>query len=168
LNAVEGLWRTPYGKRKVTLIDTPGFDYSMGNDEHATFKRLATWLRRRCVAPTRSIKRPLIIIISSSYGSNVKLDGVIYMHNIWNEEVYHRSKFTSSRDLERLCGPRWPEKIILVNSHWSEMLLDDGEDREKELREGYWSVMLKKGSKMRRYESPGNQEQAREILEMLL
>lgn len=87
------------------------------------------------------------------------------MHNIWNEEAYHRSKLTSSRDLERLCGPRWHEKMILVNSHWSERVLDNGEEREQTLKEGYWSVMLKKGSRMMRYESPGNQEQAREILE---
>jgi hypothetical protein len=98
----------------------------------------------------------------------VKVDGVIYMHSIWDDEVYRRPKLTASRDLERLCGPRWHEKIILVNSRWSERLLDDGESRERKLREKYWSAMVRRGSLMTRYESPGNRARAREILERLL
>ncbi|XP_006455977.1 hypothetical protein AGABI2DRAFT_77160 [Agaricus bisporus var. bisporus H97] len=141
--------QSPNKGTHITLIDTPGFDYSRGNDEYTTLRSLAIWVKQR-------------------YGPRMKLDGVIYMHNIWNEEIYHRSKFLSSRELEHLCGPSWHRKIILVNSHWSENLGDDGEDREKHLREGYWSFMIKKGSTMRRYESPGDHKCAREILKPFL
>lgn len=121
-------------------------------------------LAARCIRETPSL-------LFYRYGLKVKLDGVIYMHNIWNEEIYHRShgsKFLSSQELEQLCGPSWHRKIMLVNSHWSENIGDDGEDREKRLREDYWSFMIKKGSEMRRYESPGDHQCARDILKLFL
>ncbi|XP_006455978.1 hypothetical protein AGABI2DRAFT_210646 [Agaricus bisporus var. bisporus H97] len=133
------------------MIDTPGFDYSSGNDENTKFRSLAIWLRQK-------------------YGKNVKLDGVIYMHDIWNEEIHNRLKFRSSQDLEKLCGSQWHRKVILVSSHWDDRPEDvgEGESNEEKLRAGYWSFMIQQGSRMTRYESPGNQELAREILQPFL
>ncbi|EKM77569.1 hypothetical protein AGABI1DRAFT_77064 [Agaricus bisporus var. burnettii JB137-S8] len=143
--------QSPNKGTHITLIDTPGFDYSRGNDEYTTLRSLAIWVKQR-------------------YGKNVKLDGVIYMHDIWNEEIHNRPRFLSSQDLEKLCGPQWHRKVILVSSHWDDRLGKDGEgeSNERKLREGYWSFMIQKGSRMRRYRSPGNQELARDILQPFL
>ncbi|KAF9450363.1 hypothetical protein P691DRAFT_471053 [Macrolepiota fuliginosa MF-IS2] len=135
--------------RRVVFIDTPGFDYSDDNDEYTTFKQLSRWLR-------------------DSYGPRVRLDGVIYMHNIWNEEVYHRSPLLTCGPLEELCGHDWRQKVILVNSHWDEHVKDDSKQREASLKTGYWRFMLSKDSPMVRYESPGDRKRAIEILKMII
>ncbi len=90
------------------------------------------------------------------------------MHNIWNSEAYPRAPLSKCKDLETLCGQNWQKKMILVNSHWTEGITNDGVEREKTLRERYWKTMLEKGSTMERYESPEDHPRALEILEKLI
>ncbi|KAJ3566949.1 hypothetical protein NP233_g6675 [Leucocoprinus birnbaumii] len=136
-------------KEKVVLIDTPGFDLTKGNNEHDTFAKLAKWVKQ-------------------TYGRRAQLDGVIYMHNIWTDELLHRPPLLTSDPLEDICGLKWREKIVFVNSHWSEDVRDDGTERETRLKEHYWSFMLSRGSAMTRYEEPKRYEKAVEILKLLL
>ncbi|KAF5354128.1 hypothetical protein D9756_007104 [Leucocoprinus leucothites] len=134
---------------KVVLIDTPGFDFTRGNSEHDKFSQLAKWVKHR-------------------YGSKARLDGVIYIHNIWTEELLNRPPLLTSDALEYICGPNWREKVVFVSSHWNERVRDDGNEREVLLKENYWSFMLAKGSQMTRYEEPERPEKAVEILRLLV
>ncbi|KAJ3556285.1 hypothetical protein NP233_g12015 [Leucocoprinus birnbaumii] len=134
---------------KVVFIDTPGFDFSRGNSEQDMFMRLSQWVKRR-------------------YGSKVRLTGIIYMHNIWAEELIRRPPLLTSNALQDICGPDWREKIVFVNSHWSEEVQENGDEREEHLKGSYWSFMLSKGSKMTRYEAPERQDKAVEILRHIL
>ncbi|KXN85979.1 hypothetical protein AN958_10650 [Leucoagaricus sp. SymC.cos] len=137
------------GVGNLVLIDTPGFDFSKGNTEYDRFNDLAKWMEK-------------------TYGGNGRLDGIVYMHNIWNKELDRRAPFHTCDALEKVCGHDWRRKIVLVNSHWSELVEDDGNAREKHLEAGYWGVMLKKGSKMMRYEEPQKRDRAVEILKMII
>ncbi len=155
------------GHETIILIDTPGFDYSNADDEYTRFDQLCKWFRNKLV------NIPFYTITANSvspgrYGPRTKLDGVIYMHNIWNTEAYHRSPFLTCQALEALCGQDWRRKVVFVNYPWSEGITNDGEEREKCLRAGYWRFMLSKGSIMMRYESPGDQKRARQILKDLI
>lgn len=151
----------------IILIDTPGFDFSDENDEYTKFKELLEWFRAKYVPSlTRTISTDRSLVVS--YDSKTKLDGIIYMHNIWNQEAYRREPLSDCEELEALCGQDWHKKVILVNSHWSERIANDGEEREKKLKSLYWKTMLKKGSSMIRYESPGDRRRALEILERVI
>ncbi|KXN84621.1 Serine/threonine-protein kinase HT1 [Leucoagaricus sp. SymC.cos] len=53
----------------VTLIDTPGYDYTLGSTEQVSYDEgVITW-------------------VSRTYGEGAKLDGVIYMYNIRAQEA---------------------------------------------------------------------------------
>lgn len=93
--------------------------------------------------------------------SGVKLDGIIYMHDIRNKEIYG-SKFIPPPQLVELCGY---SKMIFVTSRWNEV--GQGEGRERKFREEFWGFMIEKGSSMKRYGCPEDRR-AREILESLL
>ncbi|KXN92899.1 hypothetical protein AN958_07834, partial [Leucoagaricus sp. SymC.cos] len=104
------------------------------------------------------------------HGNRLHLDGVIYMYNIWSQELLYPdgTMLLTSDDLERACGLNWRRKVMLVTSHRNRRVQDDGEARETQLRRGYWSYMMERGSSVQRYEYPGEHDKALDIIRNLL
>ena len=52
---------------------------------------------------------------------------------------------------KKLCGTDALKKVIFVTTMWDTVTDDEGEIRERELRERYWKPMMKKGSTIARF-----------------
>ncbi|KAG6833280.1 hypothetical protein H0H87_009455 [Tephrocybe sp. NHM501043] len=132
--------------RRIVVIDTPGFD-DTDIDDREVLRRIAVWLAR-------------------SYDANMKLAGVIYLHEI----TQPRMLGTSRKNLDlfaRLCGPDAIKNVILATTKWDELPNDEtGQLRESQLKGEHWKHMVELGSRVHRFE--GSQRSARRIVNYIL
>jgi hypothetical protein len=103
-----------------------------------------------------------------SGGLKPNLDGLIYLHDIHNDDLDKRNSFFT-------CAPfinsswwnveDWPSHIFFVSSFWSEttMSTEGMEKREAEIGKSYWSIGK---VTMMRYGDSG--QTAKEILESVV
>lgn len=55
---------------------------------------------------------------------------------------------------ERICGPRWFNRVVLVTTMWDELGDESiGVTREQELRDSFWKPMVDRGSTTQRHEN---------------
>ncbi|RDB28377.1 hypothetical protein Hypma_015573 [Hypsizygus marmoreus] len=131
--------------RRLVFVDTPGFDDTYVEDSEI-LRRIAVWLAK-------------------SYSDNMKLAGVVYLHEISQP----RMMGTPLKNLEmfrHLCGDKAVQNVILATTKWDEVTEDVGSRREKQLVEKYWKHMLDLGSGMCRFlRTP---ESAWEIVNLIL
>ncbi|KAG6918304.1 hypothetical protein DXG01_015396 [Tephrocybe rancida] len=129
-----------YPTRRIVLIDTPGFDNaSIDNDE--IMKRIVRW-------------------ISESYQPDMKLAGIIYLHDITHKRLPRPGLY--DKVFKQLCGDDWARKVVLATTMWDEISLQVGERREQDLKKEYWKIMLKLGSRIARYD--GTRPSARQLI----
>ncbi|KAG1904146.1 uncharacterized protein F5891DRAFT_1140549 [Suillus fuscotomentosus] len=95
--------------RRVVLVDTPGFDNTFGHDSEI-LRRIAVWL-------------------ASSYGENMKLAGIIYLHDICDPRL-HMSLDT----FQRLHGEYAENYATLATTKWGEVATEAEERREQLLK----------------------------------
>ncbi|KAG6878828.1 hypothetical protein C0992_007406 [Termitomyces sp. T32_za158] len=135
----------PYERgKRVIVIDTPGFDHTTVDDREI-LRRIAVWLAR-------------------SYHADMKLAGIIYLHEISQNNILPvRRNFDT---FSKLCGPSAIRNVVLATTKWSDIPEKVGEKREKLLRDEHWKDMLDHGSVMLRYE--GTQDSARSIIDQVL
>lgn len=134
-----------FPNRRIVVIDTPGFDDTTVDDREI-LRRIAIWLAR-------------------SYDANMKLAGVIYLHEI----TQPRMLGTARKNLDmfnKLCGAEATKNVILATTKWSDVTKEVGERREKQLRDEHWKYMLDLGSSMNRFDS--TQRSARRIVNTIL
>lgn len=54
---------------------------------------------------------------------------------------------------ERICGPRWFNRVVLVTTMWDEIDEQDiGTIREQELKDTFWKPMIDRGSTTQRHD----------------
>ncbi|KAJ3490912.1 hypothetical protein NLI96_g1104 [Meripilus lineatus] len=115
--------------RRVTLIDTPGFDDSVRTDTE--------------------ILEVIANHLSTAYRNNKKLNGVIYMHRISDVRMggISRRNFRMFRDV---CGDTTLNNVVVVTNMWGEVTPDLGRDRETQLatNPSLFKPVLDKGAKM--------------------
>ncbi|KAJ5442074.1 hypothetical protein N7445_005081 [Penicillium cf. griseofulvum] len=132
--------------RTVYLIDTPGFDDTSKNDTEI-LSEIATWL-------------------GASYRSKILLHGIIYLHRITDVRMQGsaRRNIQTFRDL---CGEDALKKVILVTTMWDKLQSNEGNMREKQLKEtkDFWGWMLSKGSTCHRHDN--TEATARDIVHQL-
>ncbi|GJE95427.1 Ras-like GTPase domain-containing protein [Phanerochaete sordida] len=118
--------------RRVTLIDTPGFDDTLKTDTEI-LKLIASYL-------------------ANQYRENKKLSGVIYMHRISDFRVggISRRNFGMFRSL---CGDSTLANVVVVTNMWSEVSAEKGAAREHELATdgALFKPVLDKGAAMARH-----------------
>jgi hypothetical protein len=124
----------------VAIVDTPGFDDTTRSDSEILDE----------------VSRFLVY----QYLLGIPLKGIIYMHRITD----NRMQGTARRYFEmfqRLCGENGFGNVVLLTTMWSQ-LLDEGLGlrRDQELRESYWNLMEKKGSKIQRYDGSASMAEA--------
>jgi hypothetical protein len=122
-------YRFSYGSTNYVLVDTPGFDdSSMSNEEIAT--KIVQWLE-------------------SSYRSGIRLNGIIYIHDITKPRM-QGSAYQNMRLFRQLCGDDALGNVILATSFWDQITKSVGAKREHELKnsEDFWANMVAKGSEV--------------------
>ncbi|KAL8700313.1 MAG: hypothetical protein Q9224_001023 [Gallowayella concinna] len=130
---------------KVLVIDTPGFDDSN--------------------RPDSEILTEIARLLAAQYELGVQLKGVIYIHRI-TDVRYSRSAIKIFEIFKKICGDRAMKNNLLVTSRWSEVDQALGSDRERQLKEKFWSYMLNKGSNMSRFH--GDRDSAISLVSQLL
>ncbi|KAH7908655.1 P-loop containing nucleoside triphosphate hydrolase protein [Hygrophoropsis aurantiaca] len=138
---------TPYPSdptRRVVFVDTPGFDDTYVDDSEI-LRRIAVWLAR-------------------SYSDEMKLAGVIYLHEISQTRMLG----TSRKNLlmfRKLCGNDALKNIILATTKWGDVEEDAGVSREEQLKNTFWKDMIGHGSRMHQFRD--SQESAWQIVDMI-
>ena len=127
-------------------MDTPGFDDSSRTDGQV-LGEVASWL-------------------TSAYESRRLLSGIIYVHPITSTRM--RGSAVRSLDVfSKLVGPDSFHNILLVTTMWDllpEQLV--GQQREEQLREEWWRMLIDKGSTTAR--SAGDRDSALAILKSVV
>ncbi|KAJ4993516.1 hypothetical protein SVAN01_01064 [Stagonosporopsis vannaccii] len=133
------------GSSKVLLIDTPGFDDSSRSDSE-----ILTEIAR---------------ILSAQYALGVQLKGVIYIHRI-TDVRYSRAAIKTFEIFKSICGKDALKNVLLVTSRWDGIEGSLGAEREKQLKNQFWSYMVGHGSNMSRFH--GNRPSAVGLVSQLL
>ncbi|KAH7905076.1 P-loop containing nucleoside triphosphate hydrolase protein [Hygrophoropsis aurantiaca] len=121
--------------RRVVFVDTPSFD-NTSVDDFEILRRIALWL-------------------AHSYSSQMKLAGVIYLHEISQSRMFGTSR-KSLTMFRRLCGDNALKKVIIATTKWSEVGEKVGIHREDELMSTFWREMIGQGSRMARFQDTHN------------
>ncbi|KAK8026500.1 hypothetical protein PG991_003556 [Apiospora marii] len=131
----------------VYLIDTPGFD-DTSLSEVEILRTLAAWL-------------------AATYGAQIRLHGVLYLHRITDVRLGGSAK-RSLRMFQELCGSDELRNVILATTMWNLVSTEDGVRRETELMEtqDFWGCMLERGSRVERH--AGDAPSAQRLLGMFL
>ncbi|KAH7925410.1 hypothetical protein BV22DRAFT_1161391 [Leucogyrophana mollusca] len=140
----------PYPKdpnRRIIFVDTPGFDDTY-EDDSEILRRIAVWLAR-------------------SYSDEMRLAGVIYLHEI----TQTRMLGTSRKNLmmfERLCGNEGFRSVILATTKWANLPdgIAAGTKREDQLKGTFWKEMVERGSQIARFN--GTHPSAWEIVNRII
>ncbi|KAK5200137.1 hypothetical protein LTR99_004935 [Exophiala xenobiotica] len=113
--------------RTFSLVDTPGFDDSRGNDQEIV-NGIVGWLEQ-------------------STASAAKLDGILYFHRIIDPRVGNTAR-ANLRMFRRLCGNDNLDKVLLVTTFWNDVAQSLGERREQQLQcdNTFWKPMIDQGS----------------------
>jgi len=130
---------------RVVMVDTPGFDDTYTEDAEI-LRRIAVWL-------------------ASSYDADMKLGGVVYLHDISQTRMLGATR-TNLAVFHKLCGERADASIILGTTKWKDVSLEMGARREKQLIETYWQDHIARGSRVYRFED--SQSSAWNIIHAIL
>ncbi|KAL4242322.1 hypothetical protein ABKN59_011953 [Abortiporus biennis] len=135
------------GGRRVTLVDTPGFDDSTLSDT--------------------DILKMIALHLSMNYEQGFKLSGLIYMHRITDFKMggISRRNFNMFR---KLCGDDTLQNVLIVTTMWGLVEKERGEARERELMsdERLMKPVIDKGARMVRHYN--NMQTAQNIMFMML
>jgi GTP-binding protein EngB required for normal cell division len=116
----------------ITLFDTPGFG-STSRSELEVLTEISTWA-------------------GEAYRERHLLSGIIYLHRISDTRM-GGSALKNLRLLTDLVGKSNLKNVVLATSHWSRVTPEEGEVREKELREtkDFWKGLLDDGATLGRW-----------------
>ena len=131
-----GVYVYKYSKDiNIYLVDTPGFDDGNGRSNMEILLEIATWPK-------------------DSYTSDIKLNGIIYLHRITDRRM-QGSAYKNLSMFKQLCGPQALKSVILATSMWESIDNEDGVRRETELvkNPNYWGNMCREGSQVFRHKN---------------
>ncbi|KJA26251.1 hypothetical protein HYPSUDRAFT_308868 [Hypholoma sublateritium FD-334 SS-4] len=113
--------------RRLIIVDTPGFDDTFVDDSEI-LRRISLWL-------------------AQSYTKNMKLAGVIYLHDI----TQTRMLGTTRRNLDmfrKLVGDKALSAVVLGTTKWGSVDELVARRRQSELADSYWKEMSDAGSRI--------------------
>jgi len=97
--------------------------------------------------------------LGTSYASEMKLAGVIYLHEISQTRMLGTT-LKNLKMFHKLCGEDALSSVVLGTTKWSEVNEAVGDDRLKQLENNFWKEMIQGGSKVfkfdKTYESAWN------------
>ncbi|KDQ18736.1 hypothetical protein BOTBODRAFT_127668 [Botryobasidium botryosum FD-172 SS1] len=129
----------------IRLIDTPGFDDTTRTNTE--------------------ILDEICKYLDLSYRAGMKLSGLIYLHKITDNRMGGIS-VTNMKMFQKLCGEDALKNVVLCTTMWDLVGAQVGEAREKQLKEQFWSRMLKRGAGVMRHD--GSSQSAHAIISSML
>ncbi|KAF6744615.1 hypothetical protein DFP72DRAFT_68248 [Ephemerocybe angulata] len=133
--------------RRVTLVDTPGFDGTHASD-FEILKQIAEWLEKSCK-------------------QGDVLGGVLYLHDISRDQISGTARRTFEL-FNHLCGDACLNKAVLVTTKWGRANGRDFVAREAELKGKYWLTMIEKGASTMRLDDEDEGASALRIVDEML
>ena len=127
------------------MIDTPGFGDTFRSDTDV-LKEITYWL-------------------SSAYGYNVYLSGIIHLHPITAIPMTG-SAVKSLRVLQKTWGTRILSSVAMVTTMWDIIKPDLGEMRENRLRSRLWQPIVEHGGHVARHD--GTRSSALSIINLFM
>ena len=150
--ATSDIYSFEHDKRRIYLIDTPGFDDTHRSDT--------------------DVLKEIAFFMSQTYRREVKLAGIVYLHRI-TDNRFGGSSVKNINLFKKLCGEDAYQHVALATTMWGNLSTADGSfdrgvDREQELcsREGFWGRMHGRGSKVVRW--LGDRQSALEVVDHLV
>ncbi|KAF9526003.1 P-loop containing nucleoside triphosphate hydrolase protein, partial [Crepidotus variabilis] len=120
----------PCEGRGVVMVDTPGFDNTDLSDMDA-FRLVAAWLKQ-------------------TYEDGIKLSGVLLLHRITDNRL-NGGAHRLLNVFKDICGPDALKNSLLVTTMWDQIEEAQGSEREQELAEAFWSPMIARGARVKRF-----------------
>ncbi|KAF8983218.1 P-loop containing nucleoside triphosphate hydrolase protein [Cyathus striatus] len=118
-------------QRRLVIVDTPGFDDTYLDDAEI-LRKISAWL-------------------GTSYTCNMKLAGVIYLHEITQSRMLGTT-LKNFKMFRKLCGEDALSSVILGTTKWSKVDNATGNDRVQQLKDNYWKGMIQNGSKVFKFD----------------
>ncbi|KIP06256.1 hypothetical protein PHLGIDRAFT_60285, partial [Phlebiopsis gigantea 11061_1 CR5-6] len=120
--------------KTITLIDTPGFDDTVKTEAE--------------------ILRLIADFLAATYKEGRKLNGVIFFQRISDYRMggVARKNF---RLFRKLCGDETLKNVVIATNMWSDVAVELGEKRERELSESelFFKPALEKGAHLARHDN---------------
>ncbi|KAG5220558.1 Lanosterol alpha-demethylase [Salix suchowensis] len=117
--------------RRVTLVDTPGFDDTTKSDTDV-LAMIAAFLTASSVR-LPYFSQQLTEVPRRRYEQGKTLSGIIYLHRISDFRMSGLST-RNFRMLRHLCGEKTLKNLAIVTNMWGEVPAAVGEARERSLR----------------------------------
>ncbi|KAF5367610.1 hypothetical protein D9757_010653 [Collybiopsis confluens] len=135
-------------RRKVVLVDTPGFDDS-----------------REGITNTEVLKR-ITGFLLKEYDNNRKLDGIVYTHSIANTRFTGQSTH-NLKMFKNLCGDKSYKNVVLLTTFWDDVSARKmGEKREAELKSKFCRELAQGGATFMRHNR--TKSSAQKVLDYIL
>ena len=80
----------------------------------------------------------------------MRIAGIIYTYRIADNRMAN-SCLTNFHMFCSLCGDRAAANVVLATTMWSKVEKDVGDQREDELLNKYWNLLIAKGARSRRF-----------------
>lgn len=135
------------GGMEVDLIDTPGFDDTKLSDTEV-LARIADYLKY-------------------TYDEGIRLTGLIYLYPISNNRM-DGSAIKYLNVFRALCGDDNLGNVILATTMWSKVSASEGREREANLVNDFWRIMIDQGSTVERVSKHQDRQQDKVLVERLL
>ncbi|KDQ53021.1 hypothetical protein JAAARDRAFT_197806 [Jaapia argillacea MUCL 33604] len=140
----------PTGSGKSHLIDT-----LMGQEGQRSGKSL-----KSCTDKVQAVQVPpatdmdiLKVIgdwLAKTYGNDVKLVGIVYLHRITDNPM-SSSPLKNLRMFGKLCGDAAARHVVFVSSMWDKVDPAVAQEREAVLKDSFWKGMLDNGASVDRF-----------------
>ncbi|KAF9058618.1 P-loop containing nucleoside triphosphate hydrolase protein, partial [Rhodocollybia butyracea] len=116
--------------RKVTLVDTPGFDDSDISDT--------------------DILKMITNFLLNEYDANRKLNGIVYLQRISDPRFGGQNKRTL-RMFQKLCGTDTYRNIVVVTTFWDKVSDQEGQARESQMKSSFFRELVDRGAAFMRH-----------------
>jgi hypothetical protein len=100
------------------------------------------------------------------YNSDLKLNGIIYLHRITDSKIQGNAT-KHIKMFRKLVGSTAMKNILLLTTMWEKEEISIGQQREEELERDFWSDLLQLKARICRH-SKNTKQSAFEILDLLL
>ncbi|KAH7910733.1 hypothetical protein BJ138DRAFT_71549 [Hygrophoropsis aurantiaca] len=132
---------------RVVLLDTPGIGDTF-DDDSEILQRIADW-------------------VMCSYDKKMKIKGVIYLRSIALNRA-GGTRLTNYTLLNHLCAGEVASSTVLATTHWANVGVEIGLQREQELSRSFWKEKDALKFKTRTVQFQDTHESAWDIINLLI
>ncbi|KAG2008552.1 TKL/TKL-ccin protein kinase [Coprinopsis cinerea AmutBmut pab1-1] len=131
--------------QRLVLVDTPGFDDTLIDDAEI-LRRIAVWL-------------------ASSYDSDMKLGGILYLYDISAKRLTGSVRL-NMKMFRKLCGREAYDKVIICTTKWTKKNEEQAAANQEELKRDFWKDLIDNGTRVMRVDN--TESSYRKALDALL